>query len=291
MVIERAIEKLKKAGGIPDANPGLRNRARAPGQDRGRDSRVEPAPADRVSYPARVPDATGLEKNRIIDPTGNSDRSSPAHAAFRMLRSRLLNRIRTEGWTTLAVTSPGAAEGKTVVSINLALSLAREGSSDVFLLDLDMRNPSVARYLGVTPPREIIDYFSGESPPAELFFSVGPERLAIASGLHSTEHASEYLASSKFEELLDYIREVGHNPIILIDLPPLLVSDEGILLAPRVDAVSLVIAEGRTSRDGLVRAKQLLEGHTLAGVILNRSHDALAGAEYYSYGVRPKGSQ
>jgi Mrp family chromosome partitioning ATPase len=208
-----------------------------------------------------------------------------------MLRSRLLNRIRTEGWTTLAVTSPGAAEGKTVVSINLALSLAREGSSDVFLLDLDMRNPSVARYLGVTPPREIIDYFSGESPPAEIFFSVGPERLAIASGLDSTDHASEYLASAKFEELIDYIRQVGHNPIILIDLPPLLASDEGILLAPRVDAVSLVIAEGRTSRDGLVRAKQLLEGHTLAGVILNRSHDALAGAEYYSYGVRPKGSQ
>jgi hypothetical protein len=45
-----------------------------------------------------------------------------------------------------------------------------------------------------------------------------------------------------------------------------------------------VIAEGRTNRDGLQRAKQLLEGHTLAGVILNRSSDALAAADYYGYG-------
>ena len=60
-------------------------------------------------------------------------------------------------------------------------------------------------------------------------------------------------------------------------------------LAPRVDALTLVIAEGRTDRDGLERTRQMLEGHNLAGIVLNRSSDRLSGNDYYGYGYGGSG--
>ena len=161
--------------------------------------------------------------------------------------------------------------------------MAREGTSDVFLLDLDMRNPSVCRNLGVSPRAEIVDYFMGSTPPAELFFSVGSDGLLVAGGQTNTEAASELVASGKFEALIEYIRSVAFNPVIIIDLPPILVSDEAIVLAPRVDATALIVAEGRTHRDGLLRARQLLDDNTFAGLILNRSSESLGATEYYGY--------
>lgn len=289
MVIERAIEKLKNSGGLPDQDSRLRARAREAVSRSAKSSPLPPPPAQRLSFPPVSLDPSVLERNRIIDPSPTAPRTQPGQASFRILRSRLLNRIRAEGWKTIAVTSPGPGEGKTLVSINLALSMSREGASDVFLLDLDMRNPSVCRYLGVSPRREIADYFQGSCTPEELFFSAGSERLSIAGGTISTDLASEYVASQKFEDLLAYIQGVAYNPVILIDLPPMLASDEAIVLAPRVDALTLVIAEGRTDRDGLERTRQMLEGHTLAGIVLNRSSDRLSGNDYYGYGYGGSG--
>ncbi|WP_457818880.1 tyrosine-protein kinase family protein, partial [Staphylococcus aureus] len=59
-------------------------------------------------------------------------------------------------WTVLAVTSPGPGEGKSVTSINLALNFAREGSRSVYLIDLDMRHPTICRYLGIQPPHDLV---------------------------------------------------------------------------------------------------------------------------------------
>lgn len=284
MVIERAIEKLKKTGGLPDQDSRLRARAREAISPSARGSAAIPPPAQRLSFPSVALDSALLERNRIIDPSPTAPRTQPGQAAFRILRSRMLNKVRSEGWRTLAVTSPGPGEGKTLVSINLALSMSREGASDVFLLDLDMRNPSVCRYLGIEPRREIAEYFQGTVEPQDLFFSAGSERLSIAGGTMSTDMASEFVASHKFEDLIAYIQSVAYNPVVLIDLPPMLASDEAIVLAPRVDALTLVIAEGRTDRDGLERTRQMLEGHTLAGIVLNRSSDRLSGSDYYGYG-------
>ncbi len=73
-------------------------------------------------------------------------------AAYRIIRTRLLHTIRTHNLRSLAITSPGPGEGKSVTSMNIALSLARDPTCSVFLLDLDMRNPSLCRYVGVQPP-------------------------------------------------------------------------------------------------------------------------------------------
>src|SRR5690606_13880634 len=99
----------------------------------------------------------------------------------------------------LALTSATPGDGKTCTALNLAISLAREGNQDVFLIDCDMRNPSVCRYLGVAPRAEIRDYFMGTASSQDLLFSVGIERLAVGGGTLSNDDASELLSNGRLE--------------------------------------------------------------------------------------------
>jgi len=119
----------------------------------------------------------------------------------------------------------------------------------------------------VTPPHELTVFFAGQAGAEGMFFSIWSGHLAIAGSTSTTGFASELLAGRRLEDLIDYIKSVADNPIVLIDLPPVLLTDEALLVAPRVDATLLVVAEGRTRRDCLVRAKALLTEFASAGVI------------------------
>src|SRR6202034_2845913 len=75
-----------------------------------------------------------LESHRIVDPS----RSDPAAAAFRMLRTQVLQRMDDKGWRSIAVLSPNAEDGKTTTAINLAISLAHDHRHTVLLVDCDL---------------------------------------------------------------------------------------------------------------------------------------------------------
>jgi protein-tyrosine kinase len=201
-------------------------------------------------------------------------------AAYRMLRTRILQRTRSNHWNTIGITSPGQGDGKSITAINLALAIAREGNNNVFLIDLDMRSPKLCAYLGVAPPRDINDYFAGDAGAEDVLFSIGIDNLSLAGTLTRTDHASELLATGRVEELFEYVRGVAPEPLILVDLPPLLSTDDAIIVAPKVDACLLVLSEGRSTRDGAAKALDLLAEFKLAGIVLNRSHAVVA--DYYS---------
>jgi Mrp family chromosome partitioning ATPase len=288
MIIERALEKLKQGGtpATPASSQPTRSASMIAANKRTAAVQHAPESAGRPTFPICDVDGQATEANRVLVPGTPLEQSSGVAAAYRIIRTRLLQRMRTNNWSTLAITSPGAGEGKSVTALNVALNVARERTCDVFLIDLDMRNPSVCRYLGIQPRVELIDFFGGQGAPADVFFSIGPSNLAIAGSTAATEAASELLASGRFEELISYIASISHNPLVLIDLPPVLVTDEALLVAPRVDATLLVVAEGRTRREGLIRARQVLADFNLVGVVLNRSSDNLGIDSYYGYGYR-----
>jgi Mrp family chromosome partitioning ATPase len=283
MIVEKALERMRRDSDARAAQP--QQSASVTAARKRVAARPDAPPVSRPVFPRVEIDLACAEQHRLLMAHKGAGRKQDARcsAAYRMLRTRLLQTMRTNHWTNLAITSPGAGEGKTVTSINLASSLARDKSCSVFLLDLDLRNPSICRYLGVLPPHDLVSYFSGDGSPADAFFSIGVDNLAIAGGVTSTEQASELLASSRLEELLEYAASVTNAPIVLIDLPPLLITDEALLVAPRVDATLLVVGEGTTRRDSLVRAKHLLADFTLAGVVLNRTSESFGADSDYGY--------
>jgi protein-tyrosine kinase len=229
----------------------------------------------RVAY-----DRDECATNRVLVPDNDSTERATGAAAYRVLRTRVLQRTRSNGWNAIGVTSPGQGEGKSVTALNLAISIAREGNNNVFLIDLDMRNPKMCQYLGVAPHVEINEFLAGTAPAEETLFSIGIDHLTLAGTRSKTDLASELLASGRVEELFAYIRSIAKRPLIVVDLPPLLSTDDALIMAPKVDACLLVLAEGKTRRDSAAKALELLAEFKLAGIVLNRSHAVVT--DYYS---------
>jgi Mrp family chromosome partitioning ATPase len=283
-IIEQALEKGRgerrqraqsRRTGDPDAERGLE------GAERGA---VIEAAKRIIGQRAAVDRDQCREQRILLD--GAEDRDAAAVAAYRMLRTRLLQRTRTNKWTTIAVTSAGPNDGKTLTVINLALSIARERTRDVVLLDLDMRKPSVCRTLGVSPPRELRTCLELGDHLRDPFFTIGNENLLIAGTVTPTEHASELLASRHFDALLSTVRDGVVNPIVLMDLPPVLLTDDALVVAPKIDAVLVVASEGLTGRAELAKALHVLSEFPIAGVVLNRAAESTPGYDYgYSGGT------
>jgi protein-tyrosine kinase len=218
---------------------------------------------------------------------GAQEKDGAAVAAYRMLRTRLLHRARAHQWTTIAVTSAGPNDGKTLTALNLAISMAREKSREILVLDMDMRNPSVCRTLGIHPPHELRHYLETGEHAKEMFVSVCSDNLMICGSTTPTEQASELLASSRFDDLIRVVKQGTVEPIVLIDLPPVLLTDDALVVAPKVDAVLVVASEGLTSKSGLARALDLLSEFRIAGVVLNRTIETVPD---YNYGYNSYGS-
>lgn len=242
-------------------------------------------PQTRLRSQAMKLDVGACRENRLL--LAPTEHDEGAVAAYRMLRTRMLHRIRAQKWTTIGVTSTAPGDGKTLTALNLSFSLAREKNSEVVLLDLDLRNPSICRTLDLVAPRELRDFFEQPSSTDNLFFSIGVENLTLAGQNTSTQQASELLASSRFEDLIAHVKESTVNPIVLIDLPPVLSTDDVLVLAPRLDALLLVVAEGKTDRGALDKATELLSEFQLAGVVLNQSRDRSGYAYGYDAGYGP----
>jgi protein-tyrosine kinase len=276
-IVEHALEKSRGAM--------QRTRARRAGDTdapRGPDRAEQAAaidPAVRILSLAVTVDRDLCRERRVLLRASREEDGS-AIAAYRMLRTRLLHRARTKGWTTIAVTSAGPNDGKTLTVLNLALSMAREKSREIVLLDMDMRNPSVCRTLGVHPPYELREYLERGEHLRELFFSVGSDNLLIAGNTTATDQASELLASQRFDELLRVVRAGTVNPVVLIDLPPVLLTDDALVVAPKIDAILVVASEGVTGRSDLAKALHILSEFPIAGVVLNRAAETTPGYDY-----------
>src|SRR3989344_5155217 len=101
--------------------------------------------------------------------------------AYKMLRTQVLQRLCEKNWNSLAVTSPGINEGKTLTAINLAISLAMEVNYTVLLVDADLRHPSVHTYFGLGTEYGLSDYLTADKPPAEFLIHPpeGPRFLVL----------------------------------------------------------------------------------------------------------------
>ena len=227
--------------------------------------------------------AEACEQFRVLL-TDNQLREFPAaDASYRLLRSRLQNRLKQNNWFSLAIASPTQSDGKTITSLNLAISIAREKQKPVYLLDLDMRNPSVCRFLGIRDTRPLPDYFLGLAKPEDVLFQTSLPNLVIAGALTPAHDASELLAGPRFNELLAHIRLRSPDALVLVDLPPINLTDEALLIAPRVDALLVVVSEGMTERKHLAQALSTIGEFTVTGVVVNRSSEGHSvGYKQYS---------
>lgn len=213
-----------------------------------------------------------MRRNRIIAGLEHPE----ADKAYRLLRTQVLQKLVANKWNTVAVTSTGPEEGKSLTSINLAVSLAREVNYTVLLVDLDMRRPCINRYFGFKPQIGISDYFlSEEMDLGPMLVNPDIERLVLLPGRESIVNASEILKSNRMSQLVEELKSRYPSRIVVFDLPPLLSTDDALAFSPYVDAFLVVIEEGMTSSEDVRQAMDLLKDVNILGTVLNKSRQKL----------------
>lgn len=232
---------------------------------------------DFAQLPNMTPDHDCLVKNRIV--AAQSD--APTRSVYKILRTRILQRLRASKWNVIGVTGAGPNEGKTITAINLAYSLAQDVNHRVILLDLDLRRPSLHHYLGIEPRKDVARYLDGSSNLKDILIRPDEKRLAILTNQTTYRDSSEMLSSPELARMIHVLRNLGPKTITIIDLPPVLAGDDVLAFSPLVDALLLVVAEGKCKREDLVEAQELLKDINILGVILNRSREKSTASGYY----------
>jgi len=204
-----------------------------------------------------------------------------AHS-FKMLRTQVMQRMKSRGWNTLAVMSAAPDEGKTFVATNLAIAIAADPDSTALLVDLDLRAPRLHRRFGFEPDAGVEDCLRGEAElAAALVNPEGYSDLLLLPARGPVEHSSELLASSRARSLIREVKERYTNRVVIYDLPPMLGSDDALTFAPQVDAVLVVVGDERTKREELLRCFELIREIPVVGTVLNGSRRERSSAYAY----------
>lgn len=215
---------------------------------------------------------------------------------FRQIKRKLLNNAFGAAAKTLdnsnlvMVSSSKPNEGKTFVSINLALSIALEQDKTVLLIDADVLRPSVNRELGIGNVSGLIEYLLGENQNvADIIYNTNIDKLKVIPAGEPHHLSNELLASDKMASLARELAERYPDRIVIFDCPPLIGVTETLVLANLMGQAIVVVEESKTQLSDIQKATENLSDDLALGIVLNKaikSHKDMYG--YYGYGYGSK---
>lgn len=198
---------------------------------------------------------------------------------FRTLRSRLYQIAATHQLQRLLITSSVAAEGKTFVASNLALSIAQQAERRVLLIDGDLRAPRLHSAFGARKRPGLTDYLKGRIDEFAAIQRGALENLFLISAGQDVSDPSELLLTDRLKHLLNAV-----SPIfdwIIIDSPPAMPVHDASILADLADGVLLVLRAGLTEAEVAEKITAEFRAKKLLGVVLNRVDKADSYGSYY----------
>lgn len=211
---------------------------------------------------------------------------------FRQIKRKLLNNAFGAGAKTLnnpnlvMVSSSTPNEGKTFVSINLALSIALEQDKTVLLIDADVLRPSVNRELGISTKPGLMEFLLGEKQDiSEVLYSTSIDNLKIIPAGAPHHLSNELLASDKMASFAQELADRYPDRIVIFDSPPLIGVTETQVLANLMGQAVVVVEENKTKLANIQKATEHLNENLALGLVVNkaiRSHKDMYG--YYGYG-------
>ena len=168
---------------------------------------------------------------------------------------------------TILITSPGPADGKSTIAVNLAYTIARSDKS-IVILDADLRRPNVHTMLGVSNENGLSSIFVEEISLKDALQSVEDGRIFFIASGNPPPNPTELLASKRMTSILDELKKLFDT--VIIDCPPLMVPDTSVL-ATKVDGVVLVIRPSHTTKRTVQMARDQLKraGANILGVVAN----------------------
>jgi non-specific protein-tyrosine kinase len=210
--------------------------------------------------------------------------------SFRSVRTSLTFTDVDSRARTILITSARAGEGKSIVSANLALAFAEAGVPTI-LVDADLRRPSQHRLFRVSAAQGLTTLLTDQTPfnpqLALRAFQVSPLLFVIPSG-PIPPNPAELLASARMSRLVEQLKAVNEQAIVIIDTSPVLAVADPVVLSTKVDACVLVIDSGATHTGAARRAIIALRRvrAVVAGAVLNKVSESESYYYQYDYGPR-----
>jgi capsular exopolysaccharide synthesis family protein len=200
---------------------------------------------------------------------------------FSVLRSRILNLQAKSGMRSLIVTSAQKGEGKSLVCMNLAISLAQLEKYRILLVDGDLRVKGVSHLLRIAEAPGVSDFLCGKEPLENCIRATDfPHLCVAAAGTHSEDSLPNILEGSRWPAFLEQVKEMAD--LIIVDSVPVAapIADFELLSAP-CDATLLIVHLRKTTREALNLTLQQMD-KKLLGVVINNQEPRI-GFDYYSY--------
>ncbi len=246
---------------------------------------------DSIKTPEELREAWDLPQLGMVPLFGKRDEDrmitevpaqSPVSEAFRTIRNSIAYATLDKPPRHIAVTSALPGEGKSTIVTNLAISLARFGKR-VVILDADFRRPSQHRYwpntnnhMGVT------NLLLGEMNVEQALQELPVPNLRLLAAGAIPPDPGRLVESLKMRQvLMDVARTCD---IVLVDTPPVLVVNDGIVLGRQVDQVLMVVEAGKSSRKALADLQAAAGSANIEpmGLVLNKVDTSPTGG-YYRY--------
>src|SRR5271169_212893 len=227
-------------------------------------------PADRILRPVPTPE------HRLVTITNPN---SPGAEMFRVLSTKLAHMRRKRTLKRLLITSAVGDEGKSVVSVNLAFTLARRTGERVLLLEADLRRPTASALLASSQLRGITEWHEHKLALQDAFYQVEGMPLWLLSAGKGIEEPLPLLESDSFAQMLNSVSE-GFD-WVLLDCTPMLPMADATSLSRLCDGVLVVAREGHTRKRTLTRALNSIEKNKQLGFIFNEASTVQVGYERY----------
>jgi|SRR5271165_1000811 len=230
-------------------------------------------PPDRILHPVPTPEQRLVS---LTEPNGTGAEM------FRVLATRLAHMQNKRRLQKLLVTSSVGDEGKSVVAVNLALTLARRPDTRVLLIEADLRRPSAGALLSTSPLRGINEWSEGKLALDDSLYQVRDLPLWFLAAGRPMSEPLPLLESERFAKMLDAVS--ANFDWVLLDATPLLPMADSTSLARLCDGVLVVVREGVTRKKVLGKAVACLEKSKLIGMVFNQSSTLTVDYDYY-YGT------
>jgi succinoglycan biosynthesis transport protein ExoP len=231
----------------------------------------------------------GAEEVQVPELLVHTHPKSAAAEAARAVRTNLLLMSPDRPYKTLLVTSPGPAEGKTMVAASIAIAMSQTRQR-VCLVDCDLRRPRVHTIFGRTQDIGVtVAMLEPDRLDEAITQTVVPDLWVLPAG-PTPPNPADLMHSEAFGRLLETLK--ARFDRVVIDSPPACLVTDSVILSSRVDATILVVRTRKTRREAAQRALRALNdvGGNMPGFVLNAvvpSGESYAYSYYRSYSQAP----
>jgi receptor protein-tyrosine kinase len=242
-------------------------------------------PAGRHSRLVKI-DLESLATAGFVTPDAQRSRIADE---FRVLKRPIIKNAQErtgpviERGNCVMVTSALPREGKSFVSLNLAMSIALEVDSTVLLVDADVANPSLMRRMHLPDSKGLLDLLTDDGMDlADVLLKTNVDKLSLLPAGTSDRRATEMLASAAMAELVNEMATRYSDRILVFDSPPLLATTEARVLASHMGQIVMVVEADQTNQSAVKQALETIENCPVVLMVLNKAVSSKVGG-YYGY--------